>query len=90
MKTWAVLITLLVAVVASAVSLIALTHQGRQLFIELEREGRRHDQRQVEWSRLQIELAWLGEAGRIEKQAQDRLDMKSPVQIRVLVAEENG
>ena len=88
MRAWALLVVLLVAVVASAVSLIALKHQGRQLFIELEREGRRHDQHQVEWSRLQIELAWLGETGRIEAQAVDRLQMKSPGQVRVMVAED--
>lgn len=88
MKPWVIVIVLLVAVVASAVSLIALKHQGRQLFIELEGEGRRHDQHQVEWSRLQIELAWLGETGRIENQALERLQMKSPDQVRVLVADD--
>ncbi|MBS3743570.1 MAG: cell division protein FtsL [Wenzhouxiangellaceae bacterium] len=86
MKSWVVLLALLIAVVATAVSLIALKHQGRDLFIELEREGRFQDQHQVEWSRLQIELAWLGETGRIETQAQERLDMQSPARIRVLVA----
>lgn len=86
MKSWVVLLTLLIAVVATAVSLIALKHQGRDLFIELEREGRFQDQHQVEWSRLQIELAWLGETGRIETQAQERLDMQSPTRVRVLVA----
>lgn len=90
MKSWAMLVVLLAAAVASAVSLIGLKHQGRQLFIELERESRRHDQHQVEWSRLQIELAWLGETGRIEKQAQERLEMKSPEQVRVLVANDAG
>lgn len=86
MKAWATLVILLVCVVASAVSLIALKHQSRQLFIDLEREGRRHDQHQVEWSRLQIELAWLGESGRIATQAVDGLQMQSPGQVRVLVA----
>jgi len=88
MKAWALLVVLLVGVVVSAVCVIALTHQGRQLFIQLERESKSHDQHQVEWSRLQIELAWLGETGRIETQAVDRLQMKSPGQVRVLVAED--
>ncbi len=88
MKVWSVLLTLLVAAVASAVALVALKHQGRDLFIELEREGRVHDQHQVEWSRLQIELAWLGETGRIETLAQDRLEMQTPGRIRVLVADD--
>lgn len=89
MKAWTMLLTLLVAVVCSAIALIALKHQGRDLFIELEREGRLQDQYQVEWSRLQIELAWLGETGRIETLAQDRLEMQTPDRIRVLVADDD-
>ena len=88
MKAWLVLLTLLTAVVASAIALIALKHQGRDLFIELEREGRLQDQHRVEWSRLQIELAWLGETGRIETLAQDRLEMQTPDRVRVLVADD--
>jgi cell division protein FtsL len=88
MKAWLVLLTLLSAVVASAIALIALKHQGRDLFIELEREGRLQDQHRVEWSRLQIELAWLGETGRIETLAQDRLEMQTPDRVRVLVADD--
>lgn len=88
MKAWAVLLVLLTVNVASAVGLIALKHEGRQLFIELERVGRRHDEYQVDWSRLQIELAWLGESGRIEQQAASRLEMQPPEAIGVLVAEQ--
>ncbi|MDT8450816.1 MAG: cell division protein FtsL [Wenzhouxiangellaceae bacterium] len=87
MKAWAVLLVLLVANLASALGLIALKHEGRQLFIELERVARQHDEYQVDWSRLQIELAWLGESGRIEQQAASRLDMHPPEVIGVLVAE---
>jgi len=88
MKAWLLLLTLLAAVVASAIALIALKHQGRDLFIELERESRLQDQHQVEWSRLQIELAWLGETGRIETLAQERLEMQTPDRLRVLVADD--
>jgi cell division protein FtsL len=47
-----------------------------------------HDEHQVEWSRLQIELAWLGETGRIEEQAAERLGMKTPERVGVLVADD--
>jgi len=77
---------MLAALVASAVTLVGLKHQGRQLFIALERAGRQLDTHQVEWSRLQIELAWLGESGRIERQASERLDMVEPRRVGVLVA----
>jgi len=87
MNRWMTLIVLLVAVVASGVWLVALKHQGRQLFIELEQAGQAADQAQVEWSRLQIELAWLGETGRIEQQAMEQLNMTLPKSPRALVAE---
>lgn len=88
MKAWAGVIVLLVAVVASAVSLVALKHEGRQLFTELEAQSRRQDQYQVDWSRLQIELGWLGETGRIQQQASERLEMKQPERVGLLVAED--
>jgi len=87
MRAWATLLALLVAVVTSAIGLIALQHDGRQLFIALEQAGRETDRAQAEWSRLQIELAWLGETGRIERQARERLDMTSPDNVGVLVAD---
>jgi cell division protein FtsL len=87
-KTWLAALVLLAATVGSAVALVALKHESRQLFIELERQGRVHDEHQVEWSRLQIELAWLGETGRIEEQAVDRLGMRAPARVGVLVADD--
>jgi cell division protein FtsL len=89
MKSWLLLLGLLAAVVISAISLIALKHQGRQLFIELEQESREYDRHQVDWSRLQIELAWLGESGRIEQQAGAQLGMNAPARIGVLVADDD-
>ena len=42
----------------------------------------------MEWSRLQIELAWLGEAHRIEQQAAEFLNMREPEQMGVLVRDD--
>lgn len=88
MSRWMLLLGLLLLVVASGVALIGLKHEGRQLFIELERQARAQDEARVEWSRLQLELAWLGETGRIEKQALERLGMRPPEQIEVLVSDD--
>ncbi|MDT8438238.1 MAG: cell division protein FtsL [Wenzhouxiangellaceae bacterium] len=85
MSRWLLFGVLLVLVVASGVALVGLKHQGRLLFIELERQARTQDSAQVEWSRLQLELAWLGETGRIEQQAVQRLDMQPPQRVDVLV-----
>jgi cell division protein FtsL len=88
-RVWAVVLLLLVAVVATSVGLVALKHQSRQLFIELEHQAELRDAHQARWSRLQIELAWRGEAGRIEQRAVEQLRMIAPVRTGVLVARDD-
>ncbi len=39
----------------------------------------------VEWSRLQLEQAWLAETGRVEREARERLEMRRPAQVGILV-----
>lgn len=85
MKAWIVLIALLVATVASAVALVGARHDARQLFIQLEAAAQDHDDERVEWSRLQLELAFLGESSRIEAQARESLEMRQPRDIGLLV-----
>lgn len=85
MRTWLLIVALLAAVSASAIALVGLRHESRQLFIRLEETARRHDEIQVEWSRLQLELALVGETGRIEEQAGSALDMRKPERVGVLV-----
>lgn len=85
MKTWIVLIVLLTATVATAVALVIARHDARQLFIQLEAAAQDHDEQRVEWSRLQLELAFLGESSRIETQARESLDMRQPRDVGLLV-----
>lgn len=85
MRSWFILCILLVTVIVSAVALVGARHDARQLFIELEAAAQQHDAQRVEWSRLQLELAFLGESGRIEAQAREALDMRSPSRIGLLV-----
>lgn len=82
---WILFAVLLAALLASAVGVVVLRHESRQLFVALqEAEGERDDAR-VEWSRLQLEQAWLADAGRIERQARDELDMRAPREVHILV-----
>jgi len=85
MIRWLLLAVLTAAVLASAVGLVFQRHQSRQLFAALQEAEARRDEARVEWSRLQIEQAWLGDAGRVERQAREKLDMKSPDEVRILV-----
>lgn len=88
MKSWILVLVMLVAVVATSVALVALKHQSRQLFGELEQQATLRDEHQAEWSRLQIELAWRGETGRIERRAVEQLQMSAPRRVGVLVADD--
>ncbi|MBY6205159.1 cell division protein FtsL [Halomonas denitrificans] len=85
MNRWAILVLLLVAVIVSAVALVGARHEARQLFIELEAAAGDHDAERVEWSRLQLELAFLGESSRIESQAREQLQMRAPSRVGLLV-----
>ena len=85
MIRWAVILVLLAAVLVSAIGVVMLRHESRLLFTTLQQVGQERDVEQVEWSRLQLEQAWLGEAGRIEREAAEKLKMKSPDHPRVLV-----
>ncbi|QKK03997.1 MAG: cell division protein FtsL [Pseudomonadota bacterium] len=82
---WLAALLLLAAVLASAVAVIVLRHESRLLFVALQEAEQQRDAARVEWSRLQLEQAWLAEAGRVEREAREALDMRVPEQIRLLV-----
>ncbi|MDZ7789700.1 MAG: cell division protein FtsL [Xanthomonadales bacterium] len=82
---WLLLLVLTAAVLASAIAVVVLRHESRQLFVSLQQAEAERDAARVEWSRLQLEQAWLGDAGRVESQAREQLDMASPEDVRILV-----
>ncbi|MEM7054115.1 MAG: cell division protein FtsL [Pseudomonadota bacterium] len=85
MMRWLACVALLLGVIVTSIALVSMKHESRQLFISLEAATAEQDAHQMEWSRLQIELAWLGEAHRIEQQAAESLNMREPEQMGVLV-----
>ena len=85
MIRWLLLLVLTAAVLASAIAVVVLRHESRQLFVSLQQAEAGRDAARVEWSRLQLEQAWLGDAGRVETQAREQLDMASPEDVRILV-----
>lgn len=85
MIRWLLLLVLTAAVLASAIGVVVLRHESRQLFVALQQAESKRDTARVEWSRLQLEQAWLGDAGRVESQAREQLDMGTPDHIRILV-----
>ncbi len=80
-----VLTLILVLDVVSALGVIYNRHQSRQLAMELSVLDISQDEGLAEWSRLQIEQAWLADASEIEKKARRLLHMEQPVKTKILV-----
>ena len=80
-----VLIIVLIADVASALGVVYTRHQSRDLSIQLGALEKARDEAIAEWSRLQLEQAYLADAGGIELKARQQLGMTLPGQSRILV-----
>ena len=88
MKTYIlVLILILLADIGSAIGVVYTRHQSRHLAVELSSLEQQRDEAIAEWSRLQLEQAWLADAGHSENKATERLGMQSPEETVILVVE---
>ncbi len=80
-----VILIVLTFVIGSALGVVHTRHESRRQSVQL---GLLEDQRDAfiaEWSRLQLEQAWLADASHIESKARDQLGMHPPGNIRILV-----
>lgn len=82
---WAAVLAL--AVVASGVAVVYAKFLSRALFIELQQVRAERDQVDLEWGRLQLELATSGAMGRVMRIAGERLEMGPPVADQIVVVE---
>ena len=85
MMRWIAFFVLLALLLGSAIGVVTLRHESRQIFAALQDAASERDQARAEWSRLQLEQAWLAEAGRVEREARDQLDMRLPARTGILV-----
>jgi cell division protein FtsL len=77
-QSWVIALLLWCAVLASAAGTIWTRHRARELFVELERLNREHEDLDITWGRLQLEQsAWSAHA-HVESQASRRLRMRMP------------
>ena len=83
-----ILILVLIADVGSALGVVYTRHQSRHLAVELGVLEAGHDAAVAEWSRLQLEQAWLADAGQIESTARTKLGMRSPELVKILVVDQ--
>ena len=82
-----VILIALAAVVCSALGVVYARHESRRAAVQL---GLLEDQRDefiAEWSRLQLEQAWLADASHVESKAREKLGMQAPERAVILVVE---
>lgn len=73
-----VLLGLVLAVFVSALGVVFSTHESRKLFVELQGVQKVRDELSAEWGRLQLEQSTWATHGRIERIANNRLEMINP------------
>lgn len=76
---------LVIAVIVSGVSVVYAKLLSRSLFVELQQARAMRDQADMEWGRLQLELATRGALGRVASIAGDRLQMHVPQAEQIVV-----
>lgn len=79
---------LLVAAIGSALAVVELTHQNRQLTIAQDKLLQQRDAFEVEWRNLLIEQRALSEHSRVEELAQQQLQMTRPIGPQDIVVDE--
>ncbi len=82
-----IILIALLAVICSALGVVYARHESRRAAVQL---GLLEDQRDEligEWSRLQLEQAWLADASHVESKAREQLGMQIPENAVILVVE---
>jgi cell division protein FtsL len=69
-------LTLLVALMASALYLVQVQYESRRLYAEIERANNESRKLEVEHERLQVEKRAQATPARVERIAKDQLQMK--------------
>jgi cell division protein FtsL len=85
-----IILLALAAVIGSALGVVHTRHESRRQAVEL---GLLEDERDAyiaEWSRLQLEQAYLADAGHVESKAREQLGMQLPAETLILVIEPMG
>lgn len=80
------MLALLAATIASAISVVWARHESRVLFVQLTALQNQRDAINIEYGRLELEQATFAEPRRIDEEARQQLGMvdPSPQNIRLL------
>jgi len=69
---------LIIANIASALSVVYGAHMNRKLHIALQKEQIERDRLNMEWGQLQLEQSTYATHNKIEQMARDKLGMMTP------------
>lgn len=83
-------VVLLAAVVAVSLAVVALRHESRVLFGQLQTLRAEHDALNTEWGQLLLEEGTWSEHRRIEQMARTKLDMNIPGRDQIVVIDGTG
>ncbi|MEP7184906.1 MAG: cell division protein FtsL [Rhodanobacter sp.] len=72
------LLTLLIAMLASAIGVVWTRHESRALFVNLTTLQNQRDALNIEYGRLELEQATYAEPRRIDDEARQKLGMVDP------------
>jgi cell division protein FtsL len=86
-KTATLATGLFVAVIVSSIAVVYARYESRRLFIELQRHAVIRDELNVDWGRLQIERSTWATLARVEKLADEKLEMQVPDPATVMIVE---
>lgn len=63
----------------TALAVIYSKYNSRLIFIEIQKQERELDQREVEWGQTQLELTTFAEQNRVEQVAREKLKLVLPL-----------
>lgn len=78
-------VLLMISVLGSAIAIVYTQHLNRSLHIQLQRQDDIRDTLHIEWSQLLLEQATYGSDLRVERVAQQRLNMITPKSEQIMV-----
>ena len=81
----AIVLSLYGLIVVSGIAVVYAKHASRSLFVEQQGIRATRDAIDIEWGRLQLELATWGTDSQVEKLARERLKMREPMPDEVIV-----
>ncbi|KTD65800.1 cell division protein FtsL [Legionella spiritensis] len=77
-KRWCLVLSLLLAVLVSALAVVYTTNEHRLCFSHLQQLEQQTHQLQLQWGQLLLEQASLATPARVERLAGEKLQMKLP------------